>query len=253
MASHLSEFRETSPNDLRKEILDLRNDISKFNAARDKNASRLTSIQQYLMATSTMVERTKLRSQGLSTSETSQTEDTHNGSQHLVVDREATLIPTPSTLSQEDLTIPGEERLETFKSFKDWLSSFASQEEEQDVSEIQKNLENLRLANSEHSAGGSLGAEAAPTSVDIPGDCKPKKLARIERAQIFDASSWKGGTPSTEGVCRGLEPVRLFITGLKLSGASDSVMEEISMKPDEQVYQLLKVLYDRGMRNQLPI
>jgi len=253
LPSHLSGCRETSPNDLRKEILDLRSDISKFNTLRDKNASRLSSIQQYLMATSTMVETRKLRSRELSPSGTSQTDDADHGSQHLVADSATTLALTPSTLSQEDLAIQNEEKLETFKSFKDWLSSFARKEEEQDVSDIQKNLENLRLANPELSASGRPDAEAASTSVDISGDRKQKQFARAERGQIFDADSFGGENPSTGDVCKGSKPVRLFVTGLKVSGTSGSVTEEISMKPEAQVYQLLKVLYDRGMCNKLSI
>jgi hypothetical protein len=98
------------------------------------------------MTTSNVVERKRLPSRAEDSHTLSERQTTLADSESSQTESSTTLVHLSSTLSEESFPDSQENRLETFQSFKEWLSSFAPTGEGGSEPENEKNLAALREA-----------------------------------------------------------------------------------------------------------
>jgi hypothetical protein len=100
-------------------------EIKKSNSRPKVHSSRMGAVQEYLMTTSNVVDRKRLPSRAEDSRPSSERQTTLADSESSQTESSTTLVHLSSTLSEESFPDSQENRLETFQSFKEWLSSFA--------------------------------------------------------------------------------------------------------------------------------
>ncbi|KAH0559956.1 hypothetical protein GP486_003522 [Trichoglossum hirsutum] len=226
IALHLRNL-DTRPEDLRSEISQLRAELDKFNTRSAPQQTRLGAIQQYLMASSNIVERAKLGDNAPQLSRSiSDVSSTQTGSS-------VTPVTESSAPSVGDSEQSSQSKLETFQSFKDWLSSFAP--ESDGGSRIA--LENIAALRAKHQELQS--ADEVPVSAD-------PQLATESPITAFNAASFDVPATATNLETRS---IRLVITNLHRLGDQSRRPEEIEIGTDAQLYRVVQILYERGHEN----
>jgi hypothetical protein len=197
------------------------------------------------MATSTILERRKIKDQNLSSTDSTM-RDNESQSSTLFSGGSTTAVPTPSTESLIGSSERDPENVRTFKSFKDWLGSFAPSSEISDTSDIQKNLEGLRSPHQELHGGDRHTKQPDLTRVEVPLGSKEANAPKAKSTSSFNAKSFELGSRLSPDLLDKSKQIRLFIQGIQRPGSIEAVTEEVTIRPDAQVYQLLEELYHRG-------
>jgi hypothetical protein len=237
--------RNVSPQDLREEISDLRSDLSAYRSGQTSHSDRLGSIQQYLMTTSAILERQKIKDRQLSPKGFTMGRDDDQNST-VFSDSSTTAVSSPSTQSLIGLPERRLENVQTFKSFKDWLGSFAPPGQVSDTSEFQKNLEALRLAHPELHGGDKTTKQHESTQGKVPLAPKAAKAPKAKPTNVFNAKSFEMSNRLGSGLLDKSNQIRLFIQGISKPGSTEELTEEVTIRPDAQVYEVLEELYNRG-------
>jgi hypothetical protein len=188
--------RDTRPEDLRSEISHLRAELDKFNTRLAPQHTRLGAIQQYLMASSNIVAREKLGGNA------PQLSPSASDVSSVQTERSVTLVAESSTPSVEDSEKSSESKLETFQSFKEWLSSFAPKSEGMS----QTTLENIAALRTKH-------PELQSTN-KVPASADPQLATQVPTT-AFNATSFD--VPATT-MGSEMRSIRLVITNLHRIG-----------------------------------
>jgi hypothetical protein len=197
------------------------------------------------MATSTVLERRKIKDRQLSPTD-SMMRDNESRSSTIFSGSSTTAVPTPSTESLVGSSERDPEKVRTFKSFKDWLGSFAPSSEISDTSDIQKNLEDLRSSDQELHGGDRHTKQPDLSRVEMPLGSREANAPKSKSMNLFNAKSFELGSCLGPHLLDKSKQIRLFIQGIQRPGSTEVVTEEVTIRPDAQVYQLLRELYHRG-------
>jgi hypothetical protein len=138
--------------------------------------------------------------------------------------------------------------LETFQSFKEWLSIFAPTGEGGSEPENEKNLAALREAHPALRHKLATSNFHADTVADTLADSTRHGLPIRVKPDAFDAASFDEQIFDSSNPSNKSKSIRVIVTDLRKPDSLVAVTEGLNVSTDAQIYELIDMLFRKGSK-----